>query len=131
MNHAIRMTVLLGLAATMALANTYGKPQSQSQDSEGTGGVSRSENAKKAEAGRPPRPETSRLHQHAKLQSQVSRSDRALTDEEAGIQEAVRFERAKEAAAARQARIEARQPSVYAEPASAANSADRQIPARK
>lgn len=131
MNHAIRMTVLLGLAATTALANTDGKPQSRSKDSEGAQEVSRFENAKKSVAGKPARPEKTRLYQYAKPHSLVSRSDRALTDEEAGIQEAVRFERAKAAPAERQARIEARQPSGYAEPTSSANSADRQFPANK
>src|SRR5579883_2024543 len=48
----------------------------------------------------------------------------------AGIREAIRFERAKDAADARQARMEARHPTVYAEPGEA-DREDAAMPGRR
>lgn len=118
MNAVLKVTILLGCAAGTTLVYAGGQAPQKSQDAQGVREAIRFERAKDAADARQARIEAGRTQKSAAPTAAASTSadnerDRMMTSEDRvgdeGVQEAIRFERAKDAADARQARIEARQ----------------------
>jgi hypothetical protein len=118
MNAVLKVTILLGCSAATTLVYAGGQAPSKSQDGDGVREAIRFERAKDAADARQVRIEAGRTEKSAVPTAAASTSadnerDRMMTSEDRvgdeGVQEAIRFERAKDAADARQARIEARQ----------------------
>jgi hypothetical protein len=131
MNRVLNVTILLGcsVAATTApLVFAGGQTGSNNQGNGGVQEAIRFERAKDAADARQARIEVARPNQGAQTNGAIatgsaSERDRGVIVRDPGVQEAIRFERSKDAADARQARIDAGQATDNA----VAGSADRRI----
>jgi len=130
MNLALTVTLLLGWSATTTtLAYAGGQMPPRNQGDGGVQEAIRFERAKDVADARQARIEAARSRKSAESKTSALLNQRATTATagDGGVQEAVRFERAKDAADARQARIAAGQGSDNA----ALGSADRRMTRRK
>lgn len=131
MNVPIRLTILLGgTVAVAALVYAGGQTPSKSQDTEGVQKAIQFERAKDAADARQARIEAGKAQPASEPKGAVAagaadRRTQIVAPEDRGMQEAIRFERAKDAADALQSRMEAERPRSTAVARNSAGSANR------
>jgi hypothetical protein len=112
MKNNLKVTILFGLTTGVAsLVFGAGAPQEQASDADGVRQAVRFERSKDAAAARQarqePTQEQTKSAQTMEAKSELGTATGAAVPDDGGVQAAIRFERAKQAADAQQARVEA------------------------